>query len=353
MASLRLHIKIALFCAGTLLLPKSYIAQETSKDLSAMVDTDHDGLSDALEQTLLLQFQPEFQVGRLDCSNLPAEFAPDIAKPTVKLEDGTIYGQAFLSKLSTKDAPMAELHFYHLWKIDCGEHGHPLDTEHVAVLVRASSADLPSAHWHALYWYAAAHENTVCDVSQIARASTLDAVDHGAKVWISPGKHASYLNKTLCQRGCGADRCESMVPLVVSKIVNLGEVGHPMNGSTFLASTEWPLEGKMMSTNFPAEPLTRLDRMPATDIAWFNPGRHPAQQIISISALTGGKIANSGGDTTAAINLAEDSTGNALHKSYRKTKHALGKSAQNVGKALHITPKTEDTNPGDTNEKNP
>jgi hypothetical protein len=298
-------------------------------------------LSDVVEQALLVQFEPEFFIGRQDCSNIPAEFAENVVRPTVEQEDGMIYGQAFLSKLSTKDAPVAELHFYHLWRRDCGEHGHPLDTEHVAVLVSGSSADLASAHWHALYWYAAAHENTVCDVSQIARASTLEAVDHGAKVWISPGKHASYLNERLCQGGCGADRCEEMVPLAAGRIVNLGEVGHPMNESVFIASKEWPLAGKMTATNFPAEPIARLNAMPDTDIAWFNAGRHPAQKAIAVSASTGGAIANSGADTTAAINLAGDSTDNALEKSYRKTKHALGKSARAVGKALHVTPKPD------------
>ena len=111
--------------------------------------------------------------------------------------------------------PEVELHYYHLWRRDCGEHGHPLDAEHVAVLVQASRGRSGRAAWRALYWYAAAHEQTVCDVSQIARASTLHAEDKGAKVWVSPGKHASYLDERLCNRGCGADRCEAMVPLAV------------------------------------------------------------------------------------------------------------------------------------------
>jgi hypothetical protein len=337
---IRLHTAIAVICAVTFFLPTPFIAQEPLNG-PPMLDSDHDGLSDAVEQALLMQFAPTFLVGRKDCSNIPAEFAPNTARPIVERENGTIYGQVFLSKSTTKDVPVVELHFYHLWRVDCGEHGHPFDAEHVAVLVRGSSADLASAHWQALYWYAAAHENTVCDVSQIARASTLDATDHGAKVWISPDKHASYLNATLCKRGCGADRCEAMVPLPPGRIINLGEAGHPMNGSTFITSSAWPLASKMTMTNFPPEPIARLDQMPATDIAWFNPGRHPAQGIISISASTESAIANSGTDTTAAISVAEDSTGNALQKSYRKTKHALDKSARAVGRALHGTPKPE------------
>jgi hypothetical protein len=327
----------AALLSGLLSLPLSSYAQKPSKAGAAVPDTDQDGLSDALEQALLVQFAPTFFVGKNDCSNIPAEFAANIVKPTVEREDGTIYGQVFLSKSSKNDMPVAELHFYHLWRRDCGEHGHPLDAEHVAVLVKGSSGDLANARWEALYWYAAAHENTVCDVSQIARASTLGAVDHGTKVWVSPDKHASYLNETLCRRGCGADRCMAMVPLAAGKIINLGEPGKPMNGSAFIASTEWPLAGKMLSSNFPPEPIARLNRMPESDIAWFNAGRHPAQGIIAISASTGGAIATSGDNTTAAISVAGDSTGNALQKSYRMTKHALGTSIRHVGRALHVT----------------
>jgi hypothetical protein len=324
-------------------------AQQPVRAQSATLpDSDKDGLSDALEQALLVQFEPTFLVGKKDCSNVPSKFLQDVVTPTVEREDGTIYGQAFAygqalaSKLSSAGSPVVELHFYHLWKTDCGEHGHPLDSEHVAALVRRSEDGSEFGRWEAAYWYAAAHENTVCDVSQVARASTLGAVDHGAKIWISPSKHASYLNETLCRRGCGADRCDAMVPLRAARMINLGEIGHPMNDSSFIASSAWPLAGKMISTNFPAEPLARLNGMPATDIAWFNAGRHPAQGVIAISGSTGAAIANSGENTTAAISLAGDSTGNALQKSYRNTKHALGLSVRSVGEALHVTPKPDE-----------
>ena len=331
------------FCGLLWLLP-SLSAQNLSGHDPAPIDSDLDGLSDKLEQTLLTQFAPTFFVGAHDCSNIPAEFAAGKTTPTAEHQNGTIYGQAFPSKSSTSEIPVVELHYYHLWRLDCGEHSHPLDTEHVAVLVKGSSADTSTARWQATYWYAAAHENTVCDVSQIARAATLGAVDHGAKVWISPGKHASYLNETLCRRGCGADRCESMVPLAVRAIVNLGEPDHPMNGSSFISSSAWPLGDKMKTSNFPAEAIARLNGLPATDIAWFNAGKHPAQGIISISATTEGAIAHGGADTSAAINLAEDSSGNGLAKGYHKTKHALGISAHAVGKALHVKP-DPDTKP--------
>lgn len=319
------------------------------------IDSDHDGLPDALEQSLLVQFAPSFLIGQDDCSDIPAQFLPELT-PSVKAEDGTIYGQVSPHAVPAGEAPMAEIHFYHLWKRDCGHHGHPLDTEHVAVLVRASTTDLRTATWHALYWYAAAHENTVCDVSQIARASTLKAEDHGAKVWISPGKHASYLNETLCRAGCGADRCEQMTSLHTSALINLGEPGHPMHGSLFIASNRWPLADKMSATNFPAAPISRLNALPVTDIAWFSPGRHPTQGIISRSSATQhtlaegssnttSALATSGHNTSTAISLAQDSTGNALDASYRHTTHALGNSLRHVRHALHLKPTPKDPSP--------
>ncbi|MGA2907687.1 MAG: hypothetical protein ABSE36_08310 [Terracidiphilus sp.] len=315
---------------------QSLPAQQSPQPPPLAIDSDHDGISDDLEQSLLVQFAPKFLVGSDDCSNIPAEFQPGIPAPLVESENGTIYGQVFPAKDPIDGTPAAEIHYYHLWRIDCGPHGHPLDTEHVSVLVRASNSDLRSATWKAVYWYAAAHENTVCDVSQIAHASTIHAEDAGPNVWISPGKHASYLNQALCQKGCGADRCENMTPLAPAKLVNLGEPGYPMNGSEFIASSAWPLSAKMSETNFPAPVLARLGELPDSEIAWFNQGKHPRQGIIAISSTTGQAIAGGGRDTLSGISTAEDSSGNALHKSYRHTRHALGASAQHVGKALGI-----------------
>ena len=233
-------------------------------------------------------------MAKQDCSVSPAEFEPEMQTPTVLADNGTIYGQVFPAKDVAHSVMIAEIHYYHLWRKDCGLHGHPLDTEHVAVLVRASDTDLTRATWKGVYWYAAAHENTVCDVSQIARAATLNAEDHGATVWISSGKHASFLNETLCRRGCGADRCQNMVPLQTRALINLGEPHHPMNGASFISSREWPLLGKMSTTDFPGVAVARLDQLPVSDIAWFNPGRHPAQGVIARSSITGQAIAGSG-----------------------------------------------------------
>jgi hypothetical protein len=319
-----------LLCAVLLFLHSFAVSAQNAPSL----DSDKDGLSDSLEQSLLTQFSPNFYIGQQECAGLPAAFQPGLLQPTPQAKNGTIYGQVFPVKIAGATAPMAEIHFYDLWDRDCGAHGHSLDTEHVAVLVEASSQDLSSAKWKAVYWYAAAHEDTVCDVSQLARASALKAEDDGAKVWLSPGKHAAYLAKSLCNHGCGADQCEAMKSMRTSQIINLGEPAHPMNGSNFIASKEWPLEQKMNHTDFPPEPIARLNALPHDDIAWFNPGRHPAQGVIAVSYTTGEAIAGSGENTDAALSLASGKTGNALQKSYRNTKHALGTTVRDVGKAL-------------------
>lgn len=307
-----------------------------------LADSDRDGLSDELEQSLLEQFAPTFLTGRRECSGSPAEFASGVSLPKVKAENGTIYGQAFPAKAPASGTQTVELHFYHLWKQDCGARGHTLDAEHVSALVRSSSMDGNADQWKALYWYAAAHEDTVCDVSQITRATTVKAEDRGATIWISPGKHASFLDAALCHRGCGRDRCEEMRPLTVKQIVNLGELEAPMNGSLWTSSANWPLAAKMTGSDFPAASVARLEALPLTDIAWFNPGRHPAQGIIAISDSTAEALGTSGEDTITAISLAGDSTGDALGKSYHKTVRAVGSSARRVGSALH--PKSKPTN---------
>ena len=351
--------KLSIAMVGLLLAMTPLWGQQPAKEPLLQTDSDSDGLSDALEQRLLDQFAPKFMVGEHDCSTLPAEFEPGVLAPNVLANNGTIYGQVFPSKDASDRGATVEIHFYHLWRKDCGSHGHPLDTEHVAVLVRASDADLATASWKAVYWYAAAHENTVCDVSQISRAATLHAEDQGATVWISPGKHASYLEEALCGGGCGADRCEKMVPLEAKAVINLGEPNHPANGSLFISSKEWPLMAKMSTTDFPTAAVSRLNLLPGNDIAGFNPGRHPAQGVIAISSSTEQAIADSGRDTTTAISVAANSTGdalstadgatgnaistagnstgNALQKTYRNTRNALGSAARHVGDALHLT----------------
>ena len=327
-----------------------------------VADSDRDGLSDALEQRLLEQFRPEFRVATADCAGSPAAFQRGVLVPTPVAEDGTIYGQVFPHAGGEARQPLLEVHFYHLWRQDCGGHGHPLDAEHVAVLLEGSGPELEKATWKATFWYAAAHEKTVCDVSQIARAASLGAEEHGALVWISPGKHASYLDEALCSRGCGADRCVAMKPLAAGRLVNLGEVARPMNGSVFVGSPAWPLRAKMEASDFSPAVMARGEALSPGQIALSHAGRHPMQGVIAISASTEGAIAESGANTTGALSVAgdrtsgamssagdkttgalgtaSDKTGEALGRSYQDTKHALGNSARQVGKFLGLSKET-------------
>jgi len=151
-------------------------------------DSDRDGLNDTVEAALLAQFLPQFMVSPGDCSVRPAAFVSNESKPIVESENGTVYGQVF-PRMGQPD--QVELHYYHLWRRDCGDLGHSLDAEHVSVLVSRDRF----TNWKALYWYAAAHEDTICDASQLARSSTLGAELNGPKIWISRGKHASFLSE--------------------------------------------------------------------------------------------------------------------------------------------------------------
>ena len=282
------------------------------------IDSDHDGLSDALESRLIEQFRPVWMVSAQDCSSIPARFVADAAVPQVSAEDGTIYAQARPARGGN-----VELHFYHLWRRDCGEMGHALDTEHVAALLHPTSGG-----WQATAWYAAAHEDTVCDAGQITRASTIHASDHGPTVWISAGKHASYFAERLCNYGCGGDRCQHMVALPAGALINLGEPNAPAVAWTHAPG--WPLLAKMSRTDFSEARMGRLAQLPETDIAWATPEKRPAQAaILGANAGLGGAATGASAGaraTNTALVVATDHTGGALGTAAHHTGDAVGKS---------------------------
>lgn len=331
-----------LFLLVGLLLIGAHAPSQTA----AAPDSDRDGLSDALEESLLQAFRPTLMVSSDDCSALPARFAPGMAVPTVVRDDGTLYGQAFPRRRKQGEPRQVELHFYHLWRKDCGRMGHALDAEHVAVLLQAAAGTEPDRAdaWTATYWYAAAHEDTVCDASQLTRAETLHATDHGATVWVSSGKHASFLNGELCHHGCGGDVCLQSRAVPALPVINLGEALHPMNGAAWIASRQWPLKQKLLRSDFLPDRVARLNRLLASDIAWANPARRPAQAAILggnaavDGTLRGGQatssaLASSGYSTDTALSVASDKTFNALGTAGHSTARALGKmlhSLQNV-----------------------
>ncbi len=268
----------------------------------AGADLDKDGLDDALEARLLQQFRPRFLASPADCGGLPAAIRPSLPDPeVVPNAPATIYGQAFPT------GPDIELHYYHLWARDCGRLSHQWDVEHVAVLTR---------NGRARFWFASAHQDTVCDAGHGARAATLHAEDRGATVWISHGKHASFLSEKNCRLGCGGDRCQNASPLPYGDVINLGEPGAPLNGALWIASRKWPLAQKMGSA-FPPAVLTQID---AKGVRSLDPTRLPVQSVI-----LGGNTAIGG------LERAQSETGDALSVSKGKVKRALRRARDWVG----------------------
>ena len=292
-----------------------------------LLDSDHDGVTDAEEASLLQQFLPQFMISADDCSTRPAEFTPFLKKPVVKAVSGVIYGQAFPRDQRGGEI---ELHYYDLWGKDCGESSHNLDAEHVSVLVARDNAGM----WKARYWYAAAHESTLCDAGQIARAQTLNAESHGAEIWISAGKHAAFLSDAMCKGGCGADGCGDLEQLKAPRIINLGEPSAPMNGATWAASAEWPLSEKMRRTDFGDARIAKLDQFPADDIAWTNPGKRPAQAGILAGGAALGGAATGLRATDAALTTADTHSSNAMQRASSSTGNALVKTYRSVTRAL-------------------
>jgi hypothetical protein len=302
---------------------------------SLLPDADRDGLSDVQEQGLLERFVPRFQVSRTDCGVKPALFQEGTLQPTVVDQDGTIYGQVTPRESARGAEAVVEVHFYDLWSVDCGRMGHPLDAEHVSVLLRAAAMDSPVEEWKAVYWFAAAHEGTVCDASEVAAAKVLDAESQGAKVWLSAGKHGAFLSESICRQGCGGDRCTEMTPLKVMRVVNVGEPGASMNGATWVASPTWPLMAKMQS-DFSAAAISRLEQGGGVPVE-MNGAHGSVKGTIYVANSVANGIGTSGTNTGDALNEADVRTENALTKSAKATGGALKKSTQAVGRFLHLS----------------
>ena len=277
------------------------------------IDRDEDGLSDDKEQILLEKFRPTFMISGADCSIRPARFEVDQAVPRPVAADGTIYGQVFPTKPDT-----IEIHYYTLWDSDCRRIKHPLDVEHVSVLV----VDREGAEPRALYWYAGAHEKTACDISSGARAGAIGAEDHGPRVWSSFGKHALYLRENMCNRGCGADSCADDIELAQNgPVVNLGELNAPANGSLWITSPAWALSAKMQS-DFSADVIARLDVTSGETVTTLR-GSSSVRGTIqgSDAVLDGASIGAQ--HTSAALDTANGHTSRSLGKAVKATGRSL------------------------------
>lgn len=207
-------------------------------------DLDGDLLDDSLEQTLLERFVPRFLIATGDCDVAPATFLPGHEHPRPAARAGILYGQAL---------PLGnhvELHYYHLWARDCGRNGHAFDVEHVSALIDAATG-------RALYWYAAAHADTLCAAGHGAQSKVLDAEMSGPLVWVSRDKHASFLDEARCPRGCGGDECTLTRRWTVERVINVGEQGKPLNGAVWTGSKQWNFAAKMKS-DFPPTAIATL-----------------------------------------------------------------------------------------------
>jgi hypothetical protein len=284
-------------------------------------DADGDGLSDALEQALLERFLPRFHVTQGECAGLPAFFAPGEGTPRVLAADGAIYGQAF--PLPRPEGPRIELHYFHLWEKDCGRLSHPLDVEGVSVLLAAEDGEAQASGWRALYWYAAAHEETVCDVSHGAHATALHAVEQGAEVFISRAKHASYLSRQRCKLGCGGDSCKPSHEMRVARVLNLGQPGHPLHGADFIGSAAWPLARKM-EPDFTETVIQQLAGASPKKIVAVNSALPPVRATIY-----------AGEEILSGTGTGKRHTGSAVKTGKSATESAVGKAFRATGRFLN------------------
>jgi len=263
-------------------------------------DQDRDLIPDSEEQYLLERFLPRFHVAVGDCDVKPAEFERGKATPVVKERNGTIYGQVF------RIAGGVEIHYFHLWANDCGRIPHELDAEHVSAFVVQQEKE-----WRARYWYSAAHEDTVCDRGAAARAQFLLAEWRGPDVWVSRGKHASFLSEEACRLGCGSDKCDRSENLVVKQVLNLGERGNLLNGSRWAEGSGWRL-GEKMGSDFPADLRKQLDGSQKIIAAKT---RNPVVQPVILA----------GSSTIDSLELANTKTGGALSKAKKSVKKLFEK----------------------------
>jgi hypothetical protein len=151
--------------------------------LANATDRDSDDVSDELEQALIERFRPQFWLDVNECAGLPAEFQAGSAEPRVLAHNGAIYARVSPSTALGSESAALTVSYYHLWDQDCGPLSpHPLDAEHVSALLVAPSRASHADEWIALYWYAAAHEDTICDTSNAARAEAVGAVTNGPSV---------------------------------------------------------------------------------------------------------------------------------------------------------------------------
>jgi hypothetical protein len=249
--------------------------------------------------------------------------------------DGTIYGHVTRRDAGTDGRVAIEIQYFHLWSRDCGRPSHQLDAEHVSALVHAASLDAPLDGWQAEYWYAAAHEGTVCDASGGALAEALRASRAGPFVYVSRGKHASYLLRGQCKWGCGSDLCDPGDPLPRAAVVNLGEPGVPLNGATWVGSRRWSLAARL-STDFDPAFRARFDADRPATVQALRIDLRPLQALI-LSGDTGLDALIMTGDATVdAVATTADATTAAAAATGRRLGTAATRTARGLAWFFHL-----------------
>jgi hypothetical protein len=315
-------------------LPVLLASLALSGGAAAAQDLDGDGLEDSLEQALLERFVPTLALSAGECEGLPASFEPWASDPRVLDRDGTLYGHVAL-RSRAPDIVEVELKYFHLWARDCGRPSHALDVEHVSALVWAPRLAAPLQEWRASHWYAAAHEGTVCDASSGAAAAVVRAESSGPYVYVSRGKHASYLNRGHCKWGCGSDLCDPGSAAPRGPIVNLGEREAPLNGATWLRSRRWALADKL-DTDFDPALRARFDHDTPLSVLALYVGRRPIQAPI-LGGDTGlDALVEAGEAATLSLEAAADATATAAEATGRAVGTAARKTVRGVAWFLRM-----------------
>jgi hypothetical protein len=297
-------------------------------------DLDGDGLSDRLEQALLERFAPTLVLSAGECDGQPATLERWAVDPRIVDRSGTLYGHVALRALRPGDVEI-EIKYFHLWGRDCGRPSHALDIERVSTLVRAARLDAVPEEWEAAYWYATAHEGTVCDASSGAAALAVRATTVGPYVYVSRGKHASYLNRGHCKWGCGSDQCDPGPPAPRGDVLNLGERDAPMNGATWLVSRRWDLADKL-TTDFDGELRARFDRESPSTVLALQVARRPIQAPI-LGGDTGlDALIEAGKAAILSLDAAADATATAVEATGQAIATAAGKTLRGVAWFLRV-----------------
>ena len=155
-------------------------------------------------------------------------------------------------------------------------------------------------------------------------------------IWISSGKHASFLTENLCLRmGCGGDRCERMIPFSPGRIINLGEPGAPLNGAVWIASGSWQLAEKMTS-DFDDSVRLKLERLEREEVTFLNGPPPPSKALLLAGNKIIGALETGLSETETALSITSCQTGRTVKRALSEAGGSLQRSLKKVGKWLGI-----------------